>query len=181
EQGSFEKVVLSRTLAVETSNGFDVSGAFQNLCALHSNALISFVTIPELGSWLGASPELLVSVEDGRTFKTTALAATQSFTEGINLKNVAWTQKDIEEQALVERYIISCFKKIRLREYEEHGPRTVIAGNLIHLRSDFTVNMKETNFPQLGSTMLKLLHPTSAVCGMPLEPTLKFIKENEDY
>lgn len=181
EQGSFEKVVLSRTLDVELSNSFDISVAFQKLCTLYSNALISFVSIPERGSWLGASPELLVSVEEGRTFKTTALAGTQPFTEGMNLRNVAWTQKDIEEQALVERYIISCFKKIRLREYEEHGPRTVVAGNLMHLKSDFTVDMLATNFPQLGSVMLQLLHPTSAVCGVPLDTSLEFIRKLEGY
>jgi isochorismate synthase len=181
EQGSFEKVVLSRTLGVDLQDSFDISVAFQKLCALYSNALISFVSIPERGSWLGASPELLVSVEDGRTFKTTALAGTQPFTEGINLRNVAWTQKDIEEQALVERYIISCFKKIRLREYEEHGPRTVVAGNLMHLKSDFTVDMLATNFPQLGSVMLQLLHPTSAVCGVPLDTSLEFIHKLEGY
>ncbi|HEX6224703.1 MAG TPA: chorismate-binding protein [Chryseolinea sp.] len=181
EQGNFEKVVLSRTLTVGLSNSFDVSEAFQKLCALYANALITLVSIPEKGSWLGASPELLVSVEDGRTFRTTALAGTQPFTEGINLKNVAWTQKDIEEQALVERYIISCFKKIRLREYEEHGPRTVVAGNLMHLKSDFTVDMRATNFPQLGSVMLQLLHPTSAVCGVPLDSSLEFIHKLEGY
>ncbi|HZI24529.1 MAG TPA: chorismate-binding protein, partial [Chryseolinea sp.] len=95
--------------------------------------------------------------------------------------NVAWTQKDIEEQALVERYIISCFKKIRLREYDEHGPRTVVAGNLMHLKSDFTVDMVATNFPQLGSVMLQLLHPTSAVCGVPLDTSLEFIHKLEGY
>ena len=77
-------------------------------------------------------------------------------------------QKDIEEQALVERYVISCFKKIRLREYDEHGPKTMIAGNVLHLKTEFEVDMVATNFPQLGSVMLNLLHPTSAVCGMPL-------------
>jgi isochorismate synthase len=94
---------------------------------------------------------------------------------------VAWTQKEIEEQALVERYIISCFKKIRVREYEEHGPKTVLAGSLMHLKSDFTVDMKAINFPSLGSVMLQLLHPTSAVCGMPLEPAVDFIRLYEGY
>lgn len=181
EEGSFEKVVLSRTLSVELSYDFDASKAFQNLCSLYTNALISFISTPELGSWLGASPEILVSVEDKRIFKTTALAGTQPYIEGVNLKNVAWTQKDIEEQALVERYIISCFKKIRLREYDEHGPRTVVAGNLMHLKSDFTVDMLATNFPQLGSVMLQLLHPTSAVCGVPLDCSLEFIRKLEAY
>src|SRR5690606_27795662 len=81
----------------------------------------------------------------------------------------------------VERYIISCFKKIRLREYDEHGPRTVIAGNLIHLKSDFTVDLEATQFPKLGSIMLQLLHPTSAVCGVPLDTSLEFIKRHEGY
>jgi isochorismate synthase len=151
------------------------------LSAENPNALISFVSTPEAGSWLGATPELLASVENKTIFKTIALAGTQPYYEGINLKSVAWTQKDIEEQALVERYIISCFKKIRLREYEEHGPRTTVAGNLLHLKSEFKVDMVATNFPQLGSVMLQLLHPTSAVCGVPLEPSLDFINQREGY
>jgi isochorismate synthase len=143
--------------------------------------MVSFVSSPIIGTWIGATPEVLVSVEDNRIFRTVALAGTKAFTEGTNLKQVAWTQKEIEEQALVSRYIISCFKKIRLREFEEHGPKTIVAGNLMHLKTDFTVDMKATNFPQLGSVMLKLLHPTSAVCGMPLETALDFLKEHEGY
>lgn len=181
EKGTFEKVVLSRTKIIDRKAKLDIANAFQTLCGLYGNALISFVTHPDAGSWLGASPELLVSVQDKRIFKTTALAGTQAYSDGVNIKSVAWTQKDIEEQALVERYIISCFKKIRLREYEEHGPRTVVAGNLIHLKSDFTVDMEATNFPTLGSVMLQLLHPTSAVCGQPLDTALEFIRKNENY
>jgi isochorismate synthase len=76
---------------------------------------------------------------------------------------------------------VDCFKKIRLREYDEYGPKTVLAGTLLHLRSDFKVNMTATNFPQLGSVMLELLHPTSAVCGMPRETAHSFLKENEGF
>ena len=68
-----------------------------------------------------------------------------------------------------------------MREFDEHGPKTVQAGNLAHLKSDFEVNMKEVSYPQLGSVMLKLLHPTSAVCGMPLDTSFKFLQENESY
>jgi isochorismate synthase len=181
EKGTFEKIVPSRTKLIDLPADFDVLAAFQKLCGKYNNALISFVNIPEVGTWMGATPEVLVTVEDKNTFKTVALAGTKSHTEGMNLKSVAWTQKEIEEQALVERYIISCFKKIRLREYDEHGPKTVVAGNLIHLKTDFMVDMKATGFPQLGTIMLQLLHPTSAVCGMPLDPTLKFLRSHEGY
>src|SRR5688500_16869533 len=181
EKGTFEKIVPSRTRTIQLPDAFDVIDSFQKLCASYPQALISLVSIPGVGTWLGASPETLVCVQDERIFKTGALAGTLPYEPGRSLKSVAWTQKEIEEQALVERYVISCFKKIRLREYEEHGPRTVIAGNLMHLKSEFTVDIKGTNFPQIGSVMLGLLHPTSAVCGMPLEPSLQFLKDNEAY
>lgn len=181
EKGNLEKVVLSRTQTIGLRRDFDVVQAFERLCEVNPNALISFVSSPATGTWLGATPELLVSVEDKTIFRTIALAGTQQYYEGLNLKNVAWTQKDIEEQALVERYIISCFKTIRLREYDEHGPRTVIAGNVLHLKSEFKVDMHATNFPQLGSVMLQLLHPTSAVCGMPLANALNFLQKYEGY
>lgn len=181
EAQRFEKVVPSRTKRIELSDEFDIVDSFQKLSKAYSTALISFVSVPGVGHWLGATPETLVTVEGKTIFKTVALAGTLPYKEGMNLKTVAWTEKEIEEQALVERYVISCFKKIRLREYEEHGPKSMVAGNLIHLKSEFVVDMVATNFPQLGTVMLQLLHPTSAVCGMPLEPALQFLKEHEGY
>lgn len=181
EQGTFEKIVPSRIKYVSLPEDFDAITAFQRLSDAYANALISWVSVPETGEWLGATPEVLVCVENKSIFKTVALAGTQPYDENVNVKNVAWTQKEIEEQALVSRYIINCFKHIRLREFEEHGPKTVVAGNLMHLRTDFTVDLKATNFPQLGTTMLQLLHPTSAVCGMPLEPAIEFLKQHEEH
>jgi isochorismate synthase len=181
EKNNFEKIVPSRTRSVVLPDSFDIIHSFEKLCSNYPEALISYVYIPEVARWLGASPEVLVSVADRRIFKTVALAGTLPYEPGLELKSVAWTQKEIEEQALVERYVISCFKSIRLREYEEHGPKTVIAGNLLHLKSEFKVDMEATNFPQLGSVMLQLLHPTSAVCGMPLDSSLKFLDQHEGY
>jgi isochorismate synthase len=181
DSGATEKIVPSKFKEVDLPDNFDLLKTFYRLCEKHPNAFVSLVSSPDVGTWLGASPELLVSIDAEDKFKTIALAGTLPYTHGMNLKSVAWTQKEIEEQALVSRYIINCFKKIRVREYAEHGPRTVIAGSLLHFRTDYEVDMKEVNFPQLGSVMLKLLHPTSAVCGMPLEPALNFLKKNEGY
>lgn len=181
ESGAIEKIVPSKFKEVELPENFNLLKTFYRLCDKHPNAFVSLVSSPEVGTWLGASPELLVSIDAEDKFKTIALAGTLPNSAGTNLKSVAWTQKEIEEQALVSRYIINCFKKIRVREYAEHGPRTVVAGNLLHLRTDYEVDMREVNFPQLGSVMLKLLHPTSAVCGMPLDPALDFLQKNEGY
>ena len=41
--------------------------------------------------------------------------------------------------------------------------------------------MEETGFHNLGTVMLKLLHPTSAVCGMPLEAASNFLQKVEKH
>jgi len=174
KNGQLSKIVPARLKKKTLSEEFDLVQSIKSLVFTYPNAFI----IPHVGTWLGASPEILIRTR-GDEFYTMSLAGTQKAKGDNPLKNAAWTQKEIEEQALVSRYIVDCFKKIRLREYDEQGPRTVLAGNLLHLRSDFWVDMKATNFPQLGSVMLKLLHPTSAVCGMPRKQAFEFLREFE--
>ncbi|QSE96841.1 isochorismate synthase [Fulvivirga lutea] len=178
--GKLVKVVPSRSRKITFDGRFNYGQYFNQLVSNYPTAFISLTYTSKSGIWIGATPELLIQVEND-IFKTVSLAGTQSFNENQTLADTAWTQKEIEEQALVSRYIINCFKKIRLREFDEHGPKTVKAGNLIHLKTEFTVNMKETNFPELGTTMLKLLHPTSAVCGMPLKAAEEFLLAKEGY
>lgn len=178
--GVLEKVVPARTKLIPVSEDFDLGKTFLNMLDAYPNSFVNFFHIPGVGTWLGASPEVLIETK-GDQFYTMALAGTQPAFGENPLKTAAWTQKEIEEQALVCRYIVECFKKIRLREYEEHGPKTVMAGNLLHLRTDFRVDMDATGFPQLGSVMLDLLHPTSAVCGMPRKEAHEFLQQNEDF
>ncbi len=181
QSGAMEKVVMSRNSLEDLPADFDPIEAYEAMQQEYPRAFVSLVSIPEIGTWMGASPEILVSVDEERIFHTVALAGTQPAADGESVSGASWRQKEIEEQAMVERYILKCFKALRLRDYTEVGPRTVVAGNLMHLRTDFKVDLKEVDFPTLGSDMLLLLHPTSAVCGLPKEPSLQFIKENEGY
>lgn len=181
QRGELLKIALSRSREVSLPADFDALQMFDRLCRIYPNAFVSFVSIPGVGRWMGASPETLISMDRKGVFRTVALAGTQVLQPDSSEKDARWTHKEIEEQALVSRYIVNCFKNIRLREYEEVGPKTVIAGNLMHLRTDFTVDTQAVNFPQLGTVMLELLHPTSAVCGMPRAAALEFITQNEAY
>ncbi len=179
--GKFEKFVPSRTKEIDLDTDFNAVEKLLEIRDAYEGAFCYLLSSPAVGTWMAATPELLIEVHDQKSFKTVALAGTQKLGETTHLSEIAWTQKEIEEQAMVSRYIINSFKKIRLREFEERGPKTVKAGNLAHLKTTYQVDMEETNFPLLGSVMLDLLHPTSAVCGMPLEPSLQFLMENEGY
>lgn len=178
ENGYLRKVVLSDCHEYSYEE-IDVCNVFQRLCE-QTNAFVSMVYVPEIGLHIGASPEVLVRTK-GSLFNTVSLAGTQKYKEGLDLNAASWTQKEIEEQALVSRYIIECFKKIRLREYDDIGPKTVRAGNILHLKTEFWVDMQAVGFYELPAVMLGLLHPTSAICGMPLEPAKQFIMDSEQH
>ncbi len=174
----FDKVVPARSKEIDLSENFSPVDLLVDLCENYPNAFVSFISIPNIGTWIGATPEILIENKKDR-FKTIALAGTQKVNTFKSISDTTWTQKEIEEQAMVSRYIINCFKKIRLREFEEAGPKTVQAGNLLHLKTVYSVDTSATNFPELATVMLKLLHPTSAVAGMPKASALSFLKELE--
>jgi isochorismate synthase len=178
--GTFQKVVLARSKTIQTSI-VDIHKTLLELRAAYPHSCITAFYHPEIGFWVIASPELLLSTDATGTFKTVALAGTQAYHPNIPIREVSWTHKEIEEQALVSRYIIGCFKSIRLRDYVEQGPRTIQAGNLLHLKTEYTANTNEVNMKEIGATMLQLLHPTSAVCGMPKKPALEFIEATEPF
>lgn len=178
ENGQFDKVVTARTLDVPLPEPFDVIDQFQRMEEAYTDVFVNLVSIPGRGTWMGATPELLIE-SSNKHFRTVSLAGTQPFPEDTNLSDATWNQKEIEEQAMVSRYIIEQFKIIRLREFVETGPRTVRAGSMIHLKTEYNVDLTKVQFPELATVMLHMIHPTSAVCGMPKKPSVQFIIANE--
>lgn len=174
------KVVVSRQARAFLPDDFDPVVVFHRLCTRYANAFVSLVAVPGIGTWIGASPELLLA-DDGNALSTMALAGTQALPPNHPLASVAWSSKEIEEQALVSDYIRDFFQQAGVNSLEEAGPRTVAAGNVAHLRTDFRVTLPHEPRMALANRVLHELHPTSAVCGMPKDKALAFILQNEGY
>ena len=169
ENNTFEKVVLSRK--IEVSQQVDFIKSYQNLLKKYPTAFRYLWFHPKVGMWMGATPEQLAKIKDN-TFETVALAGTQVFSE-----NVIWQEKEIVEQQLVTDYIKSRTENL-VEVLQISESYTQKAGNLVHLKSDISGKLKQ-NVSQLD--VINALHPTSAVCGMPLEKARNFIIENEKY
>ncbi len=175
---SIDKVVFSK-IKVQKNHISDLKHSFLSLSEAYPETLVCMFYTPKFGFWIGASPEVLL--ESSKDFiRTVALAGTQQ-SMGKLSKDAVWSQKEIEEQALVCRYIVNCFKKIRLREYDETGPKTIHTGKLFHLKTDYYIKKSEVNIPNLEEQLLDLLHPTSAVCGMPKKEAILLIKSHENH
>lgn len=168
----FEKVVLSRNETVSIRK-FDLETTFFNLIQNYESAFKYAFFHPEIGLWMGATPEQFLKV-DNDVIKTVALAGTQLFPEKIPIK---WEQKESNEQQIVTDFIVNSLQRF-VYGVTISNPETQRAGNLVHLKS--TIEAKMNSVFDLEK-IIEALHPTPAVCGFPKEKTKKFIKENEGY
>lgn len=176
QQGAFRKIVLARC-ADEALLPVEPETLFLRACERYPRMFIALVSTPQSGVWLMATPEILLDRE-ADTWRTIALAGTMTL-EGDQLEGegetVRWSTKNIEEQRIVATYVAECLERFTT-DFQEEGPRTVRAANLVHLRSDFTFSLPSDD--HLGD-LLMALHPTPAVCGLPKREAFDFIVRNE--
>jgi isochorismate synthase len=168
----FKKVVISRTEDVEISD-FNLLEIYQKLLQNYKNAFAYVWFHPKVGLWLGATPETLLNIENS-VFTTMSLAGTQVYK---NTENVVWKSKELEEQQLVTDFIKNQLEAIS-SNLKIDKTETVKAGSLLHLKTKVTGVLNEKSNLK---TLVRALHPTPAVCGLPREKAKKFILENEYY
>lgn len=174
QNNRLDKLVLSRTVSYERWSSFSIVDAFLKACRRYIRSYVYVYYTPETGIWLGGTPEILLSGEGGN-WHTVALAGTQKLQQGKLPEH--WNRKNLMEQQLVADYIRTRLNSSGIRA-EEEGPYTVRAGELAHLKTDFRFSLPDNH--SLGD-LLKLLHPTPAVCGLPKEDAYRFILLNEGY
>ena len=170
---TFEKLVLSRSFILSREACFSPATVFYKACKRYVHSYVYLFHTPQTGTWLGSTPEVLLSGEKDEWY-TVALAGTQSLQNG-KLPET-WNDKQRKEQELVTDYIRNCLLAFNIQP-EEKGPYTVRAGELAHLKTDFQFSLGDKNIGDL----LRVLHPTPAVCGLPKEEAFRFISANEGY
>ncbi|MGB5315383.1 MAG: chorismate-binding protein [Robiginitalea sp.] len=168
---AFQKVVVSRRFSVPVSADL-LSTAF-GMMQVYPNAFTYFFHHPSAGTWLGATPELLLKSHAGFG-ETMALAGTRSADP--TLKEHEWTSKELYEQQVVTDFIEKQMQAMQLEA--QVGPvENIRAGKLWHLG---TVIRTPLPITQAGA-LLRALHPTPAVCGVPRDKAQFFIREHENY
>ncbi len=170
---SFKKVVASR---VEQSsfNGSETISLFKRLLNNYKTAMVYCWYHPKVGLWLGATPETLLKIE-GNRLQTMSLAGTQPY---VNTTDVTWQNKEIEEQQFVTDFIVDSIKPL-VNSVSTTKRQTIKAGQLLHLQTKISAVFDKANFN--FKNVLKALHPTPAVCGLPKAPAKDFILKNENY
>ena len=167
----FKKLIFSRIKKINTTPG-NLFKLFEALKSSYPTAFVYLVNIADEGCWIGATPEILYT-QNGLAH-TMALAGTQRDL-GLPLEQVRWGKKEIEEQSIVERYFQRILQNKNIN-FKKSPRRTVKAGNILHLHTDFSFNPRGQVYELVSD-----LHPSPAVCGMPKQAAKEFIIKQEPH
>jgi len=170
------KVVMSRVISLKREKSFSVSDFFLKLAEKYKGAFVYLFFIPDSGMWVGATPEILLSRKKNGDVVIMSLAGTAKIEKG---KNIIWGSKEKEEQQYVSDYISHQLKKLGIEEFYEGPVKTVAAGHIAHLQTIFEVKAEQLE-DKTGS-LIKGLHPTPAVCGLPKTNAYKIIQAFEKH
>jgi isochorismate synthase len=171
ESEEVNKVILSRVDAFifKTKNSVKL---FHTLCAMYEDAFVYMVSSPLFGTWIGASPETLLKIENKKA-TTMALASTKSKTD-----DSIWGEKEQLEHQIVSDFIEDTLAKNEFVSNVLKDVRTeYIAGESKHLMTNFSFDLAENNFTNLALE----LHPTPAISGFPVVSAIKLIKKFEEH
>ncbi len=167
--GALTKAVAARCLVVDRTP--DIEASFHTLCNKYPGAFVFLFSTPETGTWIGATPEVLLENQGG-VIRTMALAGTRR--AGSTVK---WDDKNKGEQAVVTEFIKQCLDGKGIKT-ETSGPVTMTAGPVEHLRTVIHGTIAEDTDIM---SLLDSLSPTPAVCGMPRYTALDIIARHEDF
>ena len=145
---------------------------FDKLCETYPKALVYLVSSHKLGTWIAATPEILLEAHKSFVF-TMSLAGTKKSSQ----VNEPWGEKEKNEQQLVTDFIESQLQKVGAEQIELNGPYDYQAGPVTHLRTDLSAYLSSGKLTEI----IKELHPSPAVSGFPRDAALNLISSVEAH
>lgn len=166
-RGVLRKAVAARVILTRLPK-MKLSEIFGIFCERYPDAFVFCFHTRRIGTWIGASPELLVGCHDG-VCESMSLAGTRpAGTEG------EWDAKNIEEQQVVTNYIREIYRN-HACNIAESELFTKQAGPVEHL-------CRTIRGEACHSVGLALqLSPTPALCGYPREAATAVISATEQF
>ncbi|HXV37761.1 MAG TPA: isochorismate synthase [Myxococcota bacterium] len=177
--GSFEKVVLARSVAVRARRDHDEVALLRALRRDHPSCAVFAIASAE-GAFLGATPECLVRMGEGRV-ETASVAGSaprgRSPEEDRELgRRLRESKKEQAEHAVVVRTLCEALaphcEDLDVRE----APRLMRLQDIQHLETPIAGRLRA---PISILELLGSLHPTPALAGAPREAALRWLADNE--
>jgi isochorismate synthase len=177
-EGLLTKVVLARAIRMGADR-FHTVPILRRLRTAHPSCTLFAIARADR-CFLGATPERLVRLEDGQV--SVAAVAGSAPRGGIEAedarlgKMLLMRSKDRLEQAVVVNELRGALAGICTTVSADADPKLLKTGNVQHLYTPLTGALRD---PRTALELADLLHPTSAVGGLPRDRALRWIAEHE--
>lgn len=166
------KTVISSVICLDYKK-IDALAAASEYFAIHPEAFCYLYFTPDTGLWLGASPEIIYSVDKQLCrFKTMAFAGTRP----VEKRDEPWDIKNIDEQRIVADYIADRLAACNVK-FDEKPVITVDYGNIQHLCTFFEGEADAS----LTEKIVDSLNPTPALAGYPTATAIAEIARVEAH
>ncbi|EAS65281.1 menaquinone-specific isochorismate synthase [Photobacterium angustum S14] len=182
EHKEFEKVVLARRTTLQLDKPVSPAQLLKASCANNSNSFHFLLALDEKHGFVGSTPERLFQRHE-HAIQTEALAGT-----------IGRGKDDVEDQQLAQwllsdnknRYenrlvvddivnrLVPCSQSMNVSQ----TPELVQLRKVQHLKRSIDA---ELNSGVFSADLLDNLQPTAAIAGLPRDPALHFIAENEPF
>lgn len=164
-----QKVVLAHRFTETQECAPAYRELFIHAASAFPKCYVALWNTPESGFWLTITPEVLLESTSASNWHTVALAGT------MHKSKTRWSEKNKREQQYVVDYITAALQP-HTQSISHSEVQTIEAAQLKHLRTDFYF----TPTTNIGA-LLKELHPTPAVCGLPKEEAYSAIEQIETH
>ena len=181
-EGRVSKVVLARTLDVDLDDALDPVDVVSHLWDSNRGSHV-FMFEPEPKSVLvGAAPETVATLRDG-VFHATAVAG--SIRRGSTPREQAElatqllaSEKDRVEQRISLDDMIVRLETVGHQIRADPQPHVLTLARIQHLETEIRASVPAT----VGVLdLLRLLHPTPAVCGLPRDAAMALLADEEEF
>lgn len=178
-KGRLTKVVLARRKTILAEGQFSLDVALENLCRNYPDCAI-FAIDNGSSSFFGATPESLVRINQGGLSVTCLAGSTSrgiSVEEDLKLeKQLRESPKEQWEHKTVVATVTESLEDLCRGLQWDNSPRILKLKDVQHLLTSVTGSLNP------GKNILdivKRLHPTPAVAGLPIDKALSFIRSSE--
>lgn len=181
DSGKVQKIVLSRQVDIELESKINISKIIKRLGERYPRCYV-FAFRKNDSIFFGASPEKLAKISNG-WIEADALAGSVARGESeendeLLANSLLTSKKDLAEQKIVVSFIRDSFSQFCDEIIFDENPIIRKLPNIQHLWTPIKgkINSNESIF-----TILKELHPTPAICGVPWNKALDSIIEMEPH
>lgn len=173
-----QKVVLGKRTQILLCGQITFEYLLKKLLLISDKAFLFILDLGKNNIFFGASPELLFRKKNN-FIETEALAATvpkKNEVSGQKEIEVLFKDKEAHEHILVSEYLEKSFKENFGVSLTKKNIEIKELKHVFHLLQRFSVS---TKYDIDESSLLSLLHPTPAVCGVKTQWAKNFIRNNE--